>query len=161
MKIIFIFWCSGMFRNVPGCSGMFRNVPCSRFYRRPRGSVMNLRYLNYDGTLRVFKLYEPPSLEWWRDKAEKGDTARYVAGLYLNVGDCFFWRKKCNSNFWVGKEILLRHGPFETPSAVLPLDTWYWRLVSKPTMADVFQSLCENCSALVLNTAISHKMIIQ
>ena len=31
--------------------------------RRLRGSVMNLRYLNYDGTLRVFKLYEPPSLE--------------------------------------------------------------------------------------------------
>ena len=31
--------------------------------RRLRGSVMNLRYLNYDGTLRVFKLNEPPSLE--------------------------------------------------------------------------------------------------
>ena len=29
MKIIFIFSCSGMFRNVPVCSGMFRNVPCS------------------------------------------------------------------------------------------------------------------------------------
>ena len=25
MKIIFIFSCSGMFRDVPGCSGMFRN----------------------------------------------------------------------------------------------------------------------------------------
>ena len=24
MKIIFIFSCSGMFRNVPACSGMFR-----------------------------------------------------------------------------------------------------------------------------------------
>ena len=35
MKIIFIFSCSGMFRNVPECSGMFRNVPCSGFYRRP------------------------------------------------------------------------------------------------------------------------------
>ena len=36
MKIIFIFSCSGMFRNVPECSGMFRNVPCSWFYRRPQ-----------------------------------------------------------------------------------------------------------------------------
>ena len=35
MKIIFIFSCSGMFRNVPECSGMFRNVPCSGFSRRP------------------------------------------------------------------------------------------------------------------------------
>ena len=45
MKFIFIFSCSGMFRDVPGCSGMFRdvpecsgmfrNVPCSGFYRRP------------------------------------------------------------------------------------------------------------------------------
>ena len=35
MKIIFIFSCSGMFRNVPECSGMFRNVPCSGFYRHP------------------------------------------------------------------------------------------------------------------------------
>ena len=35
MKIIFIFSCSGMFRNVPECSDMFRNVPCSGFYRRP------------------------------------------------------------------------------------------------------------------------------
>lgn len=67
--------------------------------RRLRGSVMNLRYLNYDGTLRVFKLNEPPSLEWWRDKAEKGDTARYVAGLYLNVGDCFFRRKNAILTF--------------------------------------------------------------
>ena len=32
MKIIFIFSCSGMFRNVPACSGMFR-VP--GFSRRP------------------------------------------------------------------------------------------------------------------------------
>ena len=95
--------------------------------RRLRGSVMNLRYLNYDGTLRVFKLNEPPSLEWWRDKAEKGDTARYVAGLYLNVGDRFFRRKKCNSNFWVGKDIVLCHGPFETSSAVLLLDTICWK----------------------------------
>ena len=32
MKIIFIFSCSGMFRNVPECSGMFRHVPeCSVF----------------------------------------------------------------------------------------------------------------------------------
>ena len=32
MKIIFIFSCSGMFRNVPACSGMFRHVPkCSVF----------------------------------------------------------------------------------------------------------------------------------
>ena len=32
MKIIFIFSCSGMFRDVPECSGMFRNVPgCSMF----------------------------------------------------------------------------------------------------------------------------------
>ena len=31
MKIIFIFSCSRMFRNVLACSGM----PCSRFYRRP------------------------------------------------------------------------------------------------------------------------------
>lgn len=67
--------------------------------RRLRGSVMNLRYLNYDGTLRVFKLNEPPSLEWWRDKAEKGDTARYVVGLYLNVGDCFFRRKNAILTF--------------------------------------------------------------
>ena len=35
MQIIFIFSCSGMFRDVPECSGMFRNVPCSGFYRRP------------------------------------------------------------------------------------------------------------------------------
>ena len=35
MKIIVIFSCSGMFRDVPECSGMFRNVPCSGFYRRP------------------------------------------------------------------------------------------------------------------------------
>ena len=35
MKIVFIFSCSGMFRDVPECSGMFRNVPCSGFYRRP------------------------------------------------------------------------------------------------------------------------------
>ena len=38
MKIIVIFSCSGMFRDVPECSGMFgifRNVPCSWFYRRP------------------------------------------------------------------------------------------------------------------------------
>ena len=35
MKIIFIFSCSGMFRDVPECSDMFRNVPCSGFYRRP------------------------------------------------------------------------------------------------------------------------------
>ena len=35
MKIIFIFSCSGMFRNVPERSIMFRNVPCSWFYRRP------------------------------------------------------------------------------------------------------------------------------
>ena len=33
MKIIFIFSCSGMFRNVPAY--MSRNVPCSGFYRRP------------------------------------------------------------------------------------------------------------------------------
>ena len=32
MKIIFIFSCSGMFRDVPECSGMFRHVPeCSVF----------------------------------------------------------------------------------------------------------------------------------
>ena len=32
MKIIFIFACSGMFRDVPECSGMFRHVPeCSMF----------------------------------------------------------------------------------------------------------------------------------
>ena len=32
MKIIFIFSCFGMFRDVPECSGMFRNVPeCSLF----------------------------------------------------------------------------------------------------------------------------------
>ena len=32
MKIIVIFSCSGMFRNVPACSGMFRHVPeCSMF----------------------------------------------------------------------------------------------------------------------------------
>ena len=32
VKIIFIFSCSGMFRNVPECSGMFRHVPeCSVF----------------------------------------------------------------------------------------------------------------------------------
>ena len=36
MKIIFIFSCSGMFRNVPGCSSMFRNVPaCSGMFRVP------------------------------------------------------------------------------------------------------------------------------
>ena len=35
MKIILIFSCSGMFRDVPECSGRFRNVPCSWFYRRP------------------------------------------------------------------------------------------------------------------------------
>ena len=35
MKIVFIFSCSGMFRNVPECSGMFRNVPYSGIYRRP------------------------------------------------------------------------------------------------------------------------------
>ena len=35
MKIIFIFSCSGIFRNVPQCFGMFRNVPCSGFYQRP------------------------------------------------------------------------------------------------------------------------------
>ena len=34
MKIIFIFSCSAMFRDVPECSGMSRNVPCSWFYRR-------------------------------------------------------------------------------------------------------------------------------
>ena len=36
MKIIFIFSCSGMFRDVPECSGMFLHVPCSWFYRRPK-----------------------------------------------------------------------------------------------------------------------------
>ena len=38
MKIIFIFSCSGMFRDVPECSGMFWNVSCSWFYRRPKNS---------------------------------------------------------------------------------------------------------------------------
>ena len=32
MKIIFIFSCSGMFRNVPGCSGMFRHVTSFFFF---------------------------------------------------------------------------------------------------------------------------------
>ena len=36
MTIIFIFSCSGMFRDVPECSGMFLNVPCSWFYRRSK-----------------------------------------------------------------------------------------------------------------------------
>ena len=36
MKIIFIFSCSGMFRDVPECSGMFRNVPeCSGMLHVP------------------------------------------------------------------------------------------------------------------------------
>ena len=42
MKIIFIFSCSGMFRDVPECSGMFRNVPCSGFYRRPKRMFIEL-----------------------------------------------------------------------------------------------------------------------
>ena len=36
MKIIFIFACSGMFRDVPECSGMFRHVPaCSGMFHIP------------------------------------------------------------------------------------------------------------------------------
>ena len=35
MKIIFIFSCSGMFRNVPECSGMFRHVPECSVFRVP------------------------------------------------------------------------------------------------------------------------------
>ena len=36
MKIIFIFSCSGMFRNVPACSGMLRHVPeCSGMFHVP------------------------------------------------------------------------------------------------------------------------------
>ena len=36
MKIIFIFSCYGMFRDVPECSRMFQNVPaCSGMFRVP------------------------------------------------------------------------------------------------------------------------------
>ena len=36
MKVIFIFSCSWMFRDVPECSGMFRNVPeCSGMFHVP------------------------------------------------------------------------------------------------------------------------------
>ena len=44
MTIIFIFSCSGMFRNVPECSGMFRDVPaCSGMFRVP-GFIDALEY---------------------------------------------------------------------------------------------------------------------
>ena len=33
MKIVFIFSCSGMFRDVPACPGTFRNVPESSMFR--------------------------------------------------------------------------------------------------------------------------------
>ena len=101
------------------------------------------------------------SLEWWRDKAEKGDTARYLAGLYLNVGDFseekrreeIFPKKKCNSNFWVGKDIVLCHGPFETSSAVLLLDTICWKVaqLSEPAVEILLYHHPNETSLVVLS----------
>ena len=59
MKIIFIFSCSGMFRDVPECSGMFRHVPrCSMFrvLSTPeviRGVLFNLVRLVRKGTCEL------------------------------------------------------------------------------------------------------------
>ena len=48
MKIIFIFSCSGMFRNVPECSGMFRNTnpECARTTITDKSSWEGLVQLN-------------------------------------------------------------------------------------------------------------------
>ena len=53
MKIIFIFSCSGMFREVPECSGMFRDVPCFWFYRSPAPGDTVLLYLLNQGSVDV------------------------------------------------------------------------------------------------------------
>ena len=51
MKIIFIFSCSGMSRDVPECSGMFRNVSCSEFYRRPSSQPFFNALMKYSNVL--------------------------------------------------------------------------------------------------------------
>ena len=60
VKIIFIFSCSGMFRNVPACSGMFR-VP--GFIDGPiqmtvmsKGLLLNSKYIKMGREEGVFKL---------------------------------------------------------------------------------------------------------
>ena len=57
MKIIFIFSCSGMFRNVPACSGMFPLLgfidgPNSRC--RPSSNQLNLPQCRTFAALRAF-----------------------------------------------------------------------------------------------------------